>query len=117
MKNLNYITYDAWWDTDITVLDSLKSRFNLTVHVINGAGEKNMIANFVKILGLLSIINISKHGICKEYENHVLYFFQYTINVKQMIMSFIFLEVIYYLSFYFYSFSLLVESLFLPITT
>lgn len=58
MKNLNYITYDAWWDTDITVLDSLKSRFNLTVHVINGAGEKKYNSKFCKDI---KIIEYNQH--------------------------------------------------------
>lgn len=38
MNQLNYITYDAWWDTDITLFPLLSDSFQLNVFVLNPLG-------------------------------------------------------------------------------
>lgn len=44
MKKIDYITYDAWWDTDITIIKMLKKEYDITVHVINSP-QKNKYPN------------------------------------------------------------------------
>lgn len=32
---INYITYDSWWDTDITIIPELVKKYHLNVFVLS----------------------------------------------------------------------------------
>lgn len=37
---INYITYDSWWDTDVTVIPQLSKEYNVNVFCLNPSKEK-----------------------------------------------------------------------------
>lgn len=47
MKTINYITYDAWWDTDISILPSLCKHYTTNVFVSNPVFAKKFLVKEV----------------------------------------------------------------------
>jgi glycosyltransferase involved in cell wall biosynthesis len=82
--NLQYITYDAWWDTDSTVLEGMSKHFNVNVQVINHKGELKFKEKNISGINSVKEYNSKyKHWCLPRILESISFFFKILSNIKK----------------------------------